>query len=179
MTTPIIDVLFSETQIQQRVSELGQTITEAYRGDDEPLVVITLMKGAVIFSADLVRQIKHPLILDYMIVSSYGDETESSGELRVIKDLQESVRGKHVLIVDDIVDSGNTMYRIISMLKTKSPKSIKSCTLLNKPSRRTVSIEPDYAGFDVEDLFVIGYGLDYAQLYRELPYVGVLNDGAS
>ena len=171
----ITEVFFSEQEIQQRIVSIGAQITEDYKNVSEPLVIVVLMKGAAIFSSDLVRQIKLPLILDYMIASSYGDGTESSREVRIIKDLQESISNRHVIVVDDIIDTGHTLKKILELLAVKNPASIKTCTLLDKSERREHHCAVDYVGFEVANKFVVGYGLDYAQNYRNLPYIGILD----
>ena len=165
----------TEHQIQSIISRLGEEITNHYQNTQEELIVVGLLRGSFIFMADLVRKINHPMITDFMTVSSYGDQTESSGNVKIIMDLDQSIAGKHVLLVEDIVDTGNTFSKIIDLLRSRNPKSLKTCTLLNKPSRREVEVNIDFCGIDIPDKFVIGYGLDYAQKYRNLPYVGILS----
>lgn len=172
----IAQEIFSETAIQTRVKALGETISKDYKDAKEPLIMVILMKGAAIFSSDLARQIKLPLQMDYMIASSYGDNTFSSKEVRIIKDLQDSIQGKHVLLVDDIIDTGHTLQKVANILKTREPASIRICTLLNKKARREVACPVDYTGFEIDDGFVVGYGLDHAQYYRNLPYIGLLEE---
>ncbi len=171
----ITEVLITEQEIIARVQQLGQQIAEDYQDAKDPIVLVILMKGAAIFSSDLARQIKLPLILDYMIASSYGNSTESSREVRIIKDLQESIQNQHVIIIDDIIDTGNTLKKIIELLQVRNPRSIKTCTLLDKKERREQVVNVDYVGFSVGNKFVVGYGLDYAQQYRNLPYIGILD----
>lgn len=165
-------IMISEEQIASRVKELGALLDKVYEGH-KPLVVCVL-KGSTIFFSDLIRQMQVPMETDFMAVSSYGSGTVSSGELRIKKDLTVDIQGRDVLIVEDIIDSGNTLYNLKKMLITRQPASLNIVTLLDKPDRREAPIEPDYTGFVIEDEFVIGYGLDYAEEYRNLPYVGVL-----
>ncbi|WP_139492576.1 hypoxanthine phosphoribosyltransferase [Brevibacillus dissolubilis] len=172
MHNDIKDVLLSEEQIAEKVKELGQTLADEYR-DKNPLVICVL-KGAVLFMADLVRQMQIHCEMDFMAVSSYGNSTESSGVVRILKDLDTSVQGRHVLIVEDIMDSGLTLSRLVESLKIREAETVKVVTLLNKPERRKVDISPDYSGFTIPDEFVVGYGLDYAERYRNLPYIGIL-----
>jgi hypoxanthine phosphoribosyltransferase len=164
----------SEGQIQKRVAEIGQRITEDYAA--EPPILVNVLKGGVIFLADLVRSIKAPVEIDFMEVSSYGNGKESSGVVRILEDLSLSITGRHVLIVEDIVDTGLTLKYIIENLETRHPKSVKICALLDRRGRRKVDLTLDYVGFVVPDKFVIGYGLDLAQKYRNLPYIAVVDD---
>ena len=166
-------VLVSRDELKDMVARLGREITEAYRDSDKQLVVIGLLRGSFIFMADLVREIKLPMIIDFMTVSSYGDDSISSGHVKVVMDLDESIDDCDVLLVEDIIDTGNTFSKVIRMLEHRSPASLKICTLLNKPSRRNVKVDIDFCGMDIPDEFVCGYGLDYAQKYRNVPYVGV------
>ncbi len=166
------EVLLSEKEIAARVAELGRRITADYRG--KILDVVVILKGAVMFMADLVRHVDLDLRIGFMAVSSYGDSTVSSGTVRIVKDLQKSIEGRDVLIVEDIVDTGLTMAHLLELLGTRHPASMKVCTLLSKPSCRKVDVRIDYCGFEVPDKFVVGYGLDYRQMYRHLPYIGVL-----
>lgn len=168
-------ILITEEQIKQRIKELGAKITEDLKDDDAPLVVIGILKGSVIFMADLVREIKLTLTMDFMEVSSYGDEFENTRDIKIIKDLEHSVRGKNVLVVEDIIDSGLTLKKILQLIGKRGPKSVILCTLLNKPARREADIEVQYIGFDIPDEFVTGYGLDFKQECRNIPYVGVVN----
>lgn len=167
-------VLIDEEKIAQRVAEMGAEITEDYKGKD--LVAICILRGGVIFMADLVKKIKIPIRMDFMAVSSYGLSTKSSGVVRILKDLEEDIEGKDVLIVEDIVDTGLTLHYLIDYLKSRGTKSVKVCCFLDKPSRRKVKVPMDYIGFEIPDKFVVGYGLDYAQRYRNLPYVSELDE---
>ena len=172
MREDIQEVLFSEETLNERITELGAQITEDYKG--ESLIVVGILKGSNIFTSDLVRKIDLPLRMEFMAVSSYGNATESTGVVKIIKDLDRDIEGEHVLIVEDIVDSGLTLKYLTEMLLTRKPASIKICTLLDKPARRKEAITPDYSGFDVPDEFIVGYGIDYAERYRNLPYIGIL-----
>ena len=172
MKNDIERILFSEEELKTRVAELGRQITEDYVG--RAPVIISILRGSYIFMAALTRQIDLPCTVDFMAVSSYGTGTSSSGQVKIIKDLSESIEGRDVLVVEDILDSGNTLSYLVELLKARHAASIKLCTLLDKPSRRTKPIYADYVGFPVEDLFVVGYGLDYAEQYRNLPYIGIL-----
>ena len=165
-------VLFTEEALRARVGELAQQINRDLAGK-EP-VLISVLRGSFIFMADLVRAIELPCRVDFMAVSSYGSGTTSSGQVKITKDLSESIEGRDVLVVEDILDSGNTLSYLLKLLQARRPASIRLCTLLDKPSRRTKPIQADYVGFQVEDLFVVGYGLDYAEHYRNLPYIGIL-----
>ncbi|HEY8343265.1 MAG TPA: hypoxanthine phosphoribosyltransferase [Calditerricola sp.] len=173
MDQDIVEVLISEEAIREKVRELGEILSAEYAGKN-PLVICVL-KGAAFFMTDLVRQMNIPLEMDFMAVSSYGASTQSSGVVRILKDLDTPVEGRHVLVVEDIIDSGLTLSYLIDLLKRRNAASIKVVTLLDKPHRRTVDLKPDYCGFVVPDAFVVGYGLDYAEKYRNLPYIGVLN----
>lgn len=167
-----IDILIPETDIRNKVKELGEIITKEYK--NEELIVVGLLRGSVIFMADLIREMKISLKIDFMTVSSYGDGKTSSREVKILQDLSENIMGKNILIVEDIIDSGLTLNKVIEILKTREPKSIKLAAFLNKPSRREVNVEVDYIGYNIPDEFVVGYGLDFAQKYRNLPYVGIL-----
>ncbi|MGR6835287.1 hypoxanthine phosphoribosyltransferase [Syntrophomonas erecta] len=164
-----VDILFDREAVTRKVKELGQIINADYQGRD--LLVVGILKGAFIFMADLVREIDLPLQLDFMDVSSYGDSTVSSGEVRIIKDLEYSIKDKDVLIVEDIVDTGLTLKYIKEILHRRGPGSIRICCLLDKPSRRKADIFPEYVGYSIPDRFVVGYGLDYAEQYRHYPAV--------
>lgn len=166
-----ISVLISEEDIIKRIDEMAAQINEEYKG--KQLHVIGILKGSVYFVCELTKRLNVPVILDFMVVSSYGSGTESSGKVVIKKDTDFSIEGKDVLIIEDIIDSGFTMNKLIPMLNERGPKSIKLASFLNKPSRREVPVEIDYCGYDIEDKFVVGFGLDYAQEYRNLPYVGV------
>ncbi len=174
MDKDMAKVLFSQEELQTRIRELGAQLSEDYHGKTPTMVCI--LKGAIMFYTDLVRSMDIPLTMDFMAVSSYGNSTKSSGEVEIRKDLSTSIEGKHVVIVEDIVDSGFTLTYLTRLLNTRGAKSIKLCTLLDKPSRRApgITLRADYSGFAVGNEFVVGYGLDYAELYRNLPYIGVL-----
>ena len=162
------EVILSKEEIKKRVSELGREISEDYKG--KPILVVGILKGAFVFMADLIREIDADIELDFMIVSSYGNSTESSGNVKIEKDLDNSPSGKNILIVEDIIDTGNTLkYLKEQYFANKNAESVKIVTLLSKPARRTAGIEPDYVGFEIEDKFIIGCGLDYAEKYRQLP----------
>ena len=165
-------VLFSEEQLEQRVCELAAQIDRDYAGK-EPLLV-SVLRGSFVFMADLVRHITLPCTVDFMAVSSYGSGTTSSGQVKIIKDLSEQIEGKDVIVVEDILDSGNTLSYLLKILENRHPASIRLCTLLDKPERRVKPVEVHYTGFSIPDAFVVGYGLDYAERYRNLPYIGVL-----
>lgn len=167
-------ILFTEEQIQTRIKEIAAQIDKDYAG--EIPVVVGILKGCFMFFADLVRQMKTNIEIDFMSISSYGNNTKSSGEVKMIKDLDRTIEGRHVIIIEDIIDTGYTLKYLMTTLSARNPKSIKLCTLLDKKSRREVDIKPDYVCFDVGDEFVVGYGLDYAQLYRNLPVIGVLKE---
>ena len=168
----IVHVMFSREQVENRIKELADQINEEY--GMTPLRLICILKGSVFFSCELAKHLKMPVTLDFMSVSSYGDDTKSSGVVKIVKDLDQDLSGKDVLIVEDILDTGVTLSHLVPMLKLRRPNSVRLCTILSKPSRRKVDIEPDYCGFEVPDEFVVGYGLDYDEKYRNLPYVGVL-----
>ncbi|MDF2960581.1 MAG: hypoxanthine phosphoribosyltransferase [Paenibacillus sp.] len=168
----IQEILYSEQVIQDKVKEMGQLLSRDFEGRN-PLVICVL-KGAFIFMSDLVKQITVPLEIDFMAVSSYGQSTKSSGVVKIIKDLDVSVEGRHVLIVEDIIDSGLTLSYLIDVLERRNALSITVAALFDKPARRTVDLDADYKGFVIPDAFVVGYGLDYAEKYRNLPYVGIL-----
>lgn len=166
-------VLFTEKQIADRVEEVAKDITEAYQ--EKPLTIICLSNGAIVFAADLIRHIPIPLQLDTISVSSYRG-TESTGEIKMNKGLKLSVKDRHVVIVDDILDTGLTLSKVREEVLKSSPLSVQTCVLLNKPARRKLTIEADFSGFEIEDLFVVGYGLDYDEHYRNLPCIGVLKE---
>ncbi|RKP45410.1 hypoxanthine phosphoribosyltransferase [Cohnella endophytica] len=172
MQNDIQEVLYSQEVIQQKVQELGAAVSRDYEGRN-PLVICVL-KGAFIFMADLSKNITIPIELDFMAVSSYGNSTRSSGEVKIIKDLDASVEGRDVIIVEDIIDSGLTLSYLIDVLERRNALSVNVVALFDKPGRRTVDLNADYTGFTIPDAFVVGYGLDYAEKYRNLPYVGVL-----
>ena len=172
MLEDISRILFTEEQIKARVDELGKQISADFKGED--IVVIGLLKGCFMFIADLMRAIDTNVAVDFMVVSSYGSGVVSSGEIKVRKDYSIDIEGKNVLVIDDILDTGRTLAFVKDYLIVKSPKTIKLCTLLDKPERKTSKVEVDYVGFSVPDEFVVGYGLDYDEKYRNLPFIGVL-----
>ena len=168
-----IKVMISEEDVDKRIQELGKQISEAYAGKQVHLICV--LKGGVFFTCELAKRISVPVSLDFMSVSSYGSGTQSSGVVKIIKDLDEPLAGKHVLIVEDIIDSGRTLSYLVEILKQRGPADIRICTLLDKPSRRVKKeVEVDYTCFSIPDEFVVGYGLDYDQKYRNLPYIGVV-----
>ncbi|MBP5383677.1 MAG: hypoxanthine phosphoribosyltransferase [Lachnospiraceae bacterium] len=167
-----ISVLLEEEKVDARIRELGAQISKDYEGRSVHLVCV--LKGATFFTCELAKRITVPVTLDFMSVSSYGNDTKSSGVVRIVKDLDESIRDKHVIVVEDIVDSGNTLSYLLTILNERGPASLALCTLLDKPERRRVDVAVDYTGFEIPDRFVVGYGLDYAQKYRNLPYIGVV-----
>ncbi len=168
----VIRELISEEEINKRVRELGERISEDYAGKDIHLVCI--LKGASFFMCELAKRIENPVSIDFMSVSSYGKATESSGIVRIVKDLDDPIEGKDVIIVEDIVDSGRTLYYLEELFKERKAASIRTCTLLDKPERRVVNLHVDYTGFTIPDEFVVGFGMDYAQKYRTLPFIGVV-----
>jgi hypoxanthine phosphoribosyltransferase len=171
-TSDIQEVLISAEKMAARVAEMGAQISRDYEGK-EPVVVGVLV-GAAIFTADLLRHITEPCFLDYVAISSYGKESRSSGVVRIIKDLDESVESRHVIIVEDIVDTGLTLNYLLDAMRHRNVASVRVCAMLDKPSRRLTKVDVDYVGFEVPDEYVVGYGLDFAQRYRNLPYVGIL-----
>ena len=172
MNDDIRAVLVSEQQLKDKVAQLGAQISQDYAGKD--LVLVSILKGAVVFMADLMRAVTIPCSIDFMVVSSYGAGTTTTGLVKIIKDLDSDLSGKDVLIVEDILDTGVTLSNLVPMLKMRNPNSVRICAILDKPSRRRADIQADYTGFQVPDEFVVGYGLDYDEKYRNLPYVGVL-----
>lgn len=168
----IEEILIPENQIHKRVEQLGEQISRDYQGKE--LFCIGVLRGAIIFLADLARYIKVPMVIDFISISSYGISTESSGVVRILKDLDENIENKDVLIVEDIIDTGLTLDYLLRMLRSRKPASLKVCTLLNKKERKKIDIPIDYYGFDIPDKFVVGYGLDYNGLYRNIPYILVL-----
>jgi hypoxanthine phosphoribosyltransferase len=174
MKQDIKEILIPEDELQNRIKELGRQITEDYKGKD--LVLVCVLKGAIMFMSDLSKYIDLPLTMDFMAVSSYGSSTQSSGVVKIIKDLDASIEGKDVLIVEDIIDTGLTLSYLVENLKSRGPKSVKICTLLDKPNKRKADVAYDYKGFTVPDEFVVGYGLDYAEKYRNLPYISILKE---
>ncbi|MDY4186958.1 MAG: hypoxanthine phosphoribosyltransferase [Candidatus Borkfalkiaceae bacterium] len=165
-------ILITREELALRVKELAKTLDEDYKGKNP--IVVCILKGSTLFFADLVREMKIPVEFDFLSISSYGNKTKSSGEVKMIKDLDNLIENRHVLLIEDIVDSGYTLTYLKKLLSSRRPASIKICTLLDKKSRREVPLEPDYCGFEIDDYFVVGYGLDYAQKYRNLPEIGVL-----
>lgn len=167
-----IKVLISEEEVDARIRELGEKISKEYEG--KQIHLICVLKGGVFFMCELAKRITVPVSMDFMCVGSYGDGTKSSGVVRLAKDLDESIENKEVLIVEDIIDSGNTLYYLMDVLRQRKPASLRFCTLLDKPDRRVKDVHVDWTGFEIPDEFVVGYGLDYAQKYRNLPYIGVV-----
>lgn len=172
MLKDIQEVLISEEELQSKVKELAAQISEDYAGKN--LLLLCILKGGVMFMADLARNITIPAELDFMAVSSYGSSSESSGVVKIVKDLNDHIEGKHVLIVEDIIDSGLTLNYLVKYLKARGPESVEICTILDKPERREVDVEVKYKGFDVPNAFLVGYGLDYAEKYRNIPFIGIL-----
>ena len=167
-----IKVLITEEEVDARIRELGEKISKEYEG--QQIHLICVLKGGVFFMCELAKRITVPVSMDFMCVGSYGDGTKSSGVVRLAKDLDESIENKEVLIVEDIIDSGNTLYYLMDVLRQRKPASLRLCTLLDKPDRRVKDVHVDWTGFEIPDEFVVGYGLDYAQKYRNLPYIGVV-----
>lgn len=168
----MIRELISEEEVDKRIRELGEEISRDYAG--KQIHLICVLKGGVFFMCELAKRIIVPVSMDFMCVGSYGDGTKSSGVVRIAKDLDESIEGKEVLIVEDIIDSGNTLYYLMDVLQRRKPASLRLCTLLDKPERRVKDVKVDYVGFEIPDKFIVGYGLDYAQKYRNLPYIGIV-----
>ncbi len=168
----VAEILITQEEIEERTRQLGQQISQDYEGQD--LLLVCVLKGAITFIADLMREITIPHAIDFMAISSYGASTESSGVVRILKDLDTNIEGRNVLIVEDIIDTGRTLKYITRNLETRHPRTLRICTLLNKPSRREIEITVDYVGFEIPNKFVIGYGLDFGEIYRSLPYIGVL-----
>ena len=171
--TDHIDILISETEIKARINHLAKEITHQFK-DTEKLVVVGLLRGSFIFIADLVRCMNLPLEVDFITASSYGDEMESSRQVRILKDLETTIKDRDVLVVEDIIDTGHTLHQVTDILRTRQPASLKVCTLLNKPSRREIEVDIDWVGFDIPDEFVIGYGIDYAQQGRNLQHIAIV-----
>lgn len=167
-----VKVLLTEEEVDARIREIGEQISKDYEGKEIHLVCV--LKGGTFFMCELAKRISVPVSLDFMSVSSYGSGTKSSGVVKIVKDLDESIMGKDVLVVEDIIDSGRTLSYLLEMLKERQPASLRLCTLLDKPERRVVDVDIDYTAFEIPDEFIVGYGLDYAQKYRNLPYVGVV-----
>jgi len=175
-TDSVEKILVTEEQIKARIAELGAQITKDYEG--KKLIVVGILKGAIVFYSDLARHIDMPMTFDFLSVSSYGNSTVSSGEIKFMKDLDQPVEGYDILIVEDIVDSGRTLSYLRKNLEARNPSSVRVCCLLDKKERREVEVEVNYVGFDIPDEFVVGYGLDFAGMYRNLPYIGVLAPSA-
>lgn len=165
-------ILYEAEEIAPKVAELGEKITLDYQGRD--LIAVCILKGSLMFYADLLREIKLPLVVDFMAISSYGNSRKSSGVVQIVKDMDNNISDKDVLIVEDIMDSGQTLAFLMELLQARDPLSLRVCCLLDKPSRRIAPVQPDYCGFEIPDEFVVGYGLDFAERYRNLPYIGVL-----
>ena len=172
MQQDVEKILYSEEEIRERVADLGARIARDYQGKD--LVVASVLRGSYIFMADLTRAIDTPCNIDFMVVSSFGNGTKTTGEVQIIKDIGYSIDGRDVIIVEDILDSGVTLSYLMKVLLARGAKSIALCTLLSKPERHKVKVDIDYLGFEIPDAFVVGYGLDYAEKYRNLPYIGIL-----
>jgi hypoxanthine phosphoribosyltransferase len=170
----LVGQLLSAEQVETRVAELGAAISRDYAGKE--ILVVGILKGAFVFCADLIRRLEVPAQVDFMAVSSYGQSTESSGVIKITKDLDASVEGKHVLLVEDIADTGLTLRYLREYLERQRPASLRVCVLLDKPSRRKTEVTVDYIGFTIPDEFVVGYGIDYAEQYRHLPYIGIVGD---
>lgn len=168
-----VNVLLSEEEVDAKIKAIGEQISKDYEGKQVHLVCV--LKGGSFFMCELAKRITVPVSLDFMSVSSYGSETKSSGVVKIVKDLDEPIKGKNVIVVEDIVDSGRTLSYLLEMLKDRGPESLRLCTLLDKPERRVVDVNVDYTGFQIPDEFVVGYGLDYDQRYRNLPYIGVIS----
>lgn len=167
-----ISVLIAEEDVDKKIREIAEKISKDYEG--KTVTLICILKGSVFFTCELAKRITIPVKLDFMSVSSYGAGTESSGRVKIIKDLDDSVEGKDIIVIEDIIDSGRTLSHLMTLLNSRKPNSIKLCTLLDKPDRRVVPVDVDYTGFNIPDKFVVGYGLDYDQNYRNLPYIGVI-----
>lgn len=170
MKVKAIHEYLSEEKVTKRIAEMGAQISAEY--GDEPVCLICILKGSVFFTVELAKRITSPVELEFMCVSSYGSDTKSSGVVKIVKDLDVSIEGKNVIVIEDIIDSGRTLSYLLENLKTRNPKSLKLCTLLDKPERRVVEVKVDYIGFEIPDEFVVGFGLDYDQQYRNLPYIG-------
>ena len=167
-----ISVMIPEDKVDQRIQEIGEQISRDYAGKQVHLICV--LRGGSFFMCELAKRITVPVTLDFMSVSSYGMDTKSSGVVKIVKDLDDSIKGKNVIVIEDVVDSGRTLSYLLEMLKDRGPESLRLCTLLDKPERRVVPVHVDYTGFEIPDEFVVGYGLDYAQKYRNLPYIGVV-----
>ncbi|MBQ9142079.1 MAG: hypoxanthine phosphoribosyltransferase [Lachnospiraceae bacterium] len=168
-----VNVLLTEEEVDARIKEIGEQISKDYEG--KQVHMICVLKGGTFFMCELAKRITVPVSLDFMAVSSYGSDTKSSGVVKIVKDLDEAIQGKDVLVVEDIVDSGRTLSYLMEMLRDRKPASLRLCTLLDKPDRRVIQVPVDYTGFEIPDEFVVGYGLDYDQRYRNLPYIGIVS----
>ncbi|MDO4522055.1 MAG: hypoxanthine phosphoribosyltransferase [Eubacteriales bacterium] len=169
-----IRVMIPEEEVDQKIAELGRRISEDYAGSSVHLICV--LKGSIFFTCELAKRITIPVTLDFMSCSSYGSGTVSSGVVKIVKDLDEPIEGRHVIVIEDIIDSGRTLSNLLQILSARKPASLALCTLLDKPDRRVIPVEVDYTGFEIPDEFVVGYGLDYDQKYRNLPYVGVIEN---
>ncbi len=167
-----IRVLLSEEEVDKRIKELGDQISKEFAGEEVHLICV--LRGSTFFTCELAKRITVPVTIDFMQVSSYGSQTLSSGKIKIIKELEDSIMGKNVIVIEDIIDTGRTLSYLLNMLQEKQPKELRLCTLLDKPERRVVEVDVDYTGFEIPDEFVVGYGLDYAQKYRNLPYIGIV-----
>lgn len=172
--TDKISLLISEKEVEERIKQLADQITKDYAGREVHLICV--LKGSIFFTCELAKRIPLPVTFDFMSVSSYGNQTESSGRVKIVKDLDEPIDGKEVIVIEDIIDSGRTLSYLMDLLNARKPASLKLCTLLDKPDRRVTDVKVDYVGFEIPDKFVVGYGLDYAQKYRNLPYIGVIEE---
>ena len=166
--------LISQEAVESRIKEIAAQISKEYEG--KGIVLVCILKGSIFFTCELAKYITVPVTIDFMQCSSYGSGTESTGIIKIVKDLDETITGKHVVVIEDIIDSGRTLHYLLDVLQKRNPKSMKLCTLLDKPERRVMDVKVDYTGFAIPDEFVVGYGLDFAEKYRNLPYVGVLKD---
>ncbi|MCR4908405.1 MAG: hypoxanthine phosphoribosyltransferase [Lachnospiraceae bacterium] len=171
-----IEIMYSREEVEKRIAEMGRIISEDYQGRE--ITLICILKGAAFFACELAKSITVPVNIEFMRCSSYGNETQSSGVVKITQDLDEPIRGKDVIVVEDIIDTGRTMNYLLEVLSGRKPESIRICSLLDKPDRRVVDVAVDYTGFVIPDVFIVGYGLDYAQKYRQLPYIGVVNQDA-
>lgn len=167
-----IQVLLTEEQVNKKIAEIANIISDEFKGEQVHLICI--LKGSVFITCELAKRITIPVTLDFMSISSYGNSTESTGRVRIVKDLDDTIENKNVIIIEDIIDSGRTLSYLYDLLIVRKPKTLKICTLLDKPERRIINVNVDYVGFKIPDEFVVGYGLDYAQKYRNLPYIGVV-----
>ncbi len=170
-----ISVMISQEEVENRIQELADQISQEYAGKE--ITLICILKGSVFFTCELAKRITIPVKLDFMQASSYGDGTKTTGVIQIKKELDESIEGKNVIVIEDIIDSGRTLSFLLKVLSARGPESLKLCTLLDKPDRREIQVDVDYTGFKIPDAFVVGYGLDYAQNYRNLPYIGVVELG--